>query len=320
MERRLTEVDRRQGFSSPDLLVPVKIGILGYGVVGNAIARGFSITSQGQDQIIYHDNDYRKIHSKPLPEVIERSDLVFITLPTPMKEDITALSENSGIDLSIIEEAVENLTPYTNGTDKLVVIKSTVIPGTTAKFEKAYPRTNFAFNPEFLTEKNPLKDFLNASDTFIGANRDLTLRTLASFYEQRFPATNIELMSPTTAEAVKYFRNGFLDLKIAWANIYHEYCEALGISYPEVKKYGARDFRIGDYHLDVHEEDGSRGSDGKCLPKDKVALIRHMVALGVDPSFVLEQWTYNLKVNKKRKFQEIPFAVSNGKYGLSKTP
>src|SRR5687767_1037723 len=118
-----------------ELLIPVSIGIIGYGIVGYALAYGFEKKSQGKDKISYFDK-YKE--SRSLAEVVKESEYIFICLPTPMKKD------ESGIDLKIIEDNVAEIVPLTNGTDKIVVIKSTVVPGTTTQFEKQYPKTNFA--------------------------------------------------------------------------------------------------------------------------------------------------------------------------------
>src|SRR3989338_6335055 len=142
--------------NSEDLIVPINLGIIGYGFVGQAVANGFQIASGGKDTIRYYDK-YKE--TLTLEEVITKSEIIFVCLPTPMKED------ESGIDLTIIEEMAGEITKFTNGTDKIILIKSTVIPGTTAVLEKKYPKSQFAFSPEFLTEANFLEDFLYAEKT-----------------------------------------------------------------------------------------------------------------------------------------------------------
>src|SRR3990167_238653 len=130
---------------SLELVVPANLGIIGYGFVGQAVANGFQVASGGKDTIRYYDK-YKETLS--LEEVIDKSEFIYICLPTPMKDD------ESGIDLSIIHEMMGEIAKLTNNTDKIVIIKSTVTPGTTAELEKKYPKTKFAFNPEFLTEAN----------------------------------------------------------------------------------------------------------------------------------------------------------------------
>lgn len=287
------------GKKGSQLLVPIKLGIIGYGFVGQAVANGFDKASAGSDTIRYYDK-YKD--SLSLEEVVTKSEFIFICLPTPMK------ANEDGIDLSIIDEGIEEVTKYTDSTDKIVVIKSTVTPGTTARLEEKYPKSQFAFNPEFLTEANFLEDFLNADRTIIGARKDLVSRRVAVIYRQRFPKTTIYQTDPTTAEAVKYFANAFLALKVTFANFFYDYCKKIGIKYEEVKKMAAKDRRIVDAHLDVTS---LRGFGGKCFPKDLVALMGEFRKAGVDVSLLETMWKYNKKIRKVYDWEEIPFAVTS---------
>lgn len=282
-----------------DLIVPINLGIIGYGFVGQAVANGFNVASKGRDNIRYFD---KFKDSLSLAEVIKKSEFIFVCLPTPMKAD------ESGIDLSIIEEMMGQITKHTDSTDKIIVIKSTVIPGTTQALQKKYPKSQFAFNPEFLTEANFLEDFLNADRTVIGANNDLVSRRVAVIFRQRFPKTTIYQTDPTTAEAVKYFANAFLSLKVTFANFFYDYCQKIGIKYEEVKKMAAKDPRIADAHLEVTT---LRGFGGKCFPKDLVAIMGEFKKAGVDVSLLETMWKYNKKKRLVHDWEEIPFAVSS---------
>lgn len=281
------------------LISPAKLGIIGYGIVGQALAYGFSQPDiKDKYELKFYDK-YKDTAS--LEEVVSGSEFIFICLPTPMKDD------ESGIDLSIIEESIKEITKYTNNTDKIIVIKSTVVPGTTAALEKKYPKTNFAFNPEFLTEANYLEDFLNADRTVVGANNDLTSRRVIALYRQRFPQTKIFQTDATTAEMVKYMANAFLATKVIFANEMYNLCQALGIKYEEVKSMAVADKRIYDSHLDVTT---AKGFGGKCFPKDLVALIGRAKDLKVEPKLLEAVWSINKKIRKARDWEEIPFAVA----------
>lgn len=284
------------------LFVAENIGLVGYGYVGSALGLGFEQASQGRDRIVYYDK--YKSGGRPLREVIERSKFIFIALPTPMK------ANESGIDLSIIDENLEQIIPLTNNTDKIVIIKSTVVPGTTKAYQEKYPQTNFCFNPEFLTERNFLQDFMNAERTVIGANDDLTSRSAAVFYQMRFPKSQIFQTDPTTAEMIKYFTNAYLATKVTFANTMYDLCQGLGISYDEVKDIASLDPRIGTSHLDVTS---LRGFGGKCLPKDLVALLGEFSRLNIDDRVLKSIWDYNKlvrgKVRGKYDWEEIPGAV-----------
>jgi len=270
-----------------------RIGIIGYGFVGQAVEYGFS-----NHEIHIYDK-YKEFES--LPEVVEKSDYIFVCLPTPIKSD------ESGIDLKIIDQNVKELAKYTKGTDKIIVIKSTVVPGTTAGFEKKYKESLFCFNPEFLREASFLQDFVNADRVVIGATNDQVLRRVSSLYQTVLPLCPIFLTDPTSAEMVKYMANCYLATKVIFANEMYEICEKLEIKYEEVKKMVVADKRIGDGHLDITT---LRGFGGKCFPKDLLALRAMAKNKGVDTKILDAVWEKNTKIRKTRDWEEIPFAVS----------
>ena len=285
--------------NTTNLINPASLGIIGYGIVGQAVAYGFSQPEvKDKYQIKYYD---KFKDSTLLEEVIKDSEFIFICLPTPMKSD------ESGIDLSIIEDMMEEVTPLTDNTDKIIVLKSTVIPGTTAKFEKKYPKSNFAFNPEFLREASYLEDFINADRTVVGTSNDLVSRRVVSLYKQRFPKTPVFQTDPTTAEMVKYMANTYLAMKVIFANQMYDLCQALGIKYEEVKSMVTADKRIFDSHLDITTQ---RGFGGKCFPKDTVALLGLARDLKVDLSLIEKMWELNKKIRKVHDWEEIPFVKS----------
>lgn len=269
------------------------IGIVGYGIVGQAVEYGFK-----SEKIFIYDKYKNYL---PLEEVCQNSEFIFICVPTPILDD------GSGIDLSIVEENVEAIAKFIEGTDKIIVIKSTSVPGTTARLSKKYPNVNFAFNPEFLTEANFLEDFVNSDRCVIGAFDDLTSRRLVSLYKKHFPKMPIFQSDPTTAEMVKYMANCYLATKVIFANEMFDLCEKLGIKYEEVKKLTVADHRIFDSHLDVTT---MRGFGGKCFPKDMMALIGLADQLGVETELLDTAWKKNLKIRKVKDWEEIPFAVT----------
>lgn len=287
-----------------NLINSASLGIIGYGIVGQAVAYGFSQPEIKNKYSVKFYDKYKE--STPLEEVIKDSEFIFICLPTPMKAD------ESGIDLTIIEDMMEEITPLTDSTDKIVVIKSTVVPGTTAKLEKKYPKTNFAFNPEFLREASYLEDFINADRNIIGASNDLVSRRVVALYKQRFPKTPVFQTDPTTAEMVKYMANTFLALKVTFANQIYELCQALGIKYEEVKAMVTADKRIFDSHLDITTQ---KGFGGKCFPKDTVSLLGLARDLKIDLSLLEKMWVLNKKIRKVHDWEEIPFTVSSDPIG-----
>lgn len=269
------------------------IGIVGYGIVGQALEYGFK-----KEPIFIYDK-FKDFLS--LKEVCEKSEFIFVCVPTPFKAD------ESGIDLTIVNEVVDEISTYISGTDKICVIKSTVIPGTTQEASKRNPDVQFAFNPEFLTEANFLEDFVNSDRVVIGANDDLVSRRLVSLYKKHFPKMLVFQTDPTTGEMVKYMANCYLATKVMFANEMYDICQKLGIKYEEVKKLVVADHRIFDSHLDVTT---NRGFGGKCFPKDMIALMGFADEVGVDTELLDTVWKKNLKIRKTKDWEEIPFVVS----------
>jgi UDPglucose 6-dehydrogenase len=284
--------------ANPPPRLQAKIGIIGYGIVGQAVAYGFS-----NHKIHFYDK-YKK--SENLEEVIKKSDYLFICLPTPIKAD------ESGIDLRIINENIRRIASLTKKTEKIIIIKSTVIPGTTKGFIEKYPHSLFCFNPEFLTEAAFLQDFINTDRNIIGTENNLVFRRLSALHQTIMPKTKIFQTDPTTAEMVKYMANCFLATKVIFANEMFKICEQLGVKYGEVKEMVVADHRIFDSHLEITT---NRGFGGKCLPKDLLALRALAKKIGVDTKILDAVWKKNLKIRKIKDWKEIPFAVSKNGFG-----
>jgi UDPglucose 6-dehydrogenase len=278
----------------------VNIGIVGWGVVGQAVGNGFATKKT---------NKIRWYSRTPGPftkeEVIAKSDILFLCVPTPM------FSDNSGIDLSIVEETVDFIAPKIANTEKILVIKSTVVPGTTASFKKKYPHTKFAMNPEFLTEANAPWDFMHPDRTVVGTLSQPVGEKLVSLYRDLYgPKAKVFITDTTTAEMVKYMSNAFLATKVMFANEMFDLCNTLGIKYEEVADLVAADPRIGPSHLQVTT---LRGFGGKCFPKDTVAILGSARKMKVDMPVIKAMWEENLKVRKVRDWEEIRGAVNDKK-------
>ncbi len=271
----------------------MKIGIVGYGIVGQAVEYGFS------NQEIHIYDKYKK--SESLDQVVKKSDYIFICLPTPIKKD------ESSIDLNIVNTSVAKIAKLASGTDKIVIIKSTVIPGTTSGFIKRYPKVQFCFNPEFTTERSFLQDFINTDRVIIGTENDFISRRVASIYQSIMPSTPIFQTDPTTAEMVKYMANCFLATKVIFANEMYEICQKLDLKYEEVKNMVVADKRIYDSHLEITS---LKGFGGKCFPKDLLALRALAKKMKVDTKILDSVWEKNLKIRKIKDWENIPFAVS----------
>ena len=300
-----------------------RVGIVGLGFVGTAVETGL----QAVAEVSSHDK-FKPTDS--LATVVERSNIIFVCVPTPMNED-------GSCNTSIVESVVADIDKVANGKSKAIVIKSTVPPGTTWKLQQKYQRHTFAFNPEFLTEKNFINDFLEQDRIIIGIKTSWydetndTLycsgtkrehnRQINKLYEdfaklQKKPA-EIVVTSPEAAEMLKYATNCFLSTKVAFFNEIHQICQKSDVKYDELVELISLDKRIGQTHLKVPGPDGQFGFGGSCFPKDLNGLIAHAKSKNVDPLLLESVWAKNLVVRDECDWEKLPQVT--GKYGRKKT-
>ena len=228
-------------------------------------------------------------------------------LPTPMN------LKTGEIDLSILEENLDAIHNLVEPEDKkIVIIKSTVIPGTTRSFAKKYPKLNFIMNPEFLTARNNRLDFICASRIIIGAQEKWVGDRFEEVYRYRFGnSTQIYRTGWEEAELTKYGANCFFALKVSYFNYIYKLCEKIGIEFDEVKDMILADGRIARSHASVPGWDGQFGYSGSCFPKDVNALIEFSKTLGVEPKLLTSSWEQNLEDRPSKDWEQIPSAVSN---------
>ena len=275
------------------------IGIIGNGFVGSAILHGFVLHT---NHIYVHDKK-KSVSNNTLEETIENSDIVFVCLPTPMQE-------NGECDVSIIYGCFkEILSLQLNLKDKVFVIKSTVVPGTTVSLENKFPSLRFVFNPEFLTQRRSRLDFINTSRIIIGGKEE-NIKPVEELYRERFPYTKIIKTDSKTAELIKYMCNCFFATKVSFMNEMKQICDALNSDWDKVLDGFISDGRIGNSHIDVPGHDGSVGFGGKCFPKDLNALIKKSLSLGVDPKVMKAAWEKNIEVRKNLDWNSIEGATS----------
>lgn len=237
------------------------MGIMGLGVVGSAARVYFE--SQGHRPRLY--DPYLGLGSV---EEVNEAQVVFICVPTPYHE-------RGGFDPSAVQAAMDLLAPK-----KTVVIKSTVLPGTTEALQRRHPEHRVLFNPEFLREATAQQDFARPDRQVVGyteASRPVAEEVLSLLPRAPF----MRIVTAAEAEMAKYVANSFLAVKVSFANEIYDLCTTLGIDYDAVRPLVAADARIGPSHLDVFH-DGYRGYGGKCLPKDTRSLMDLARVAGVD--------------------------------------
>ena len=238
------------------------IGIIGQGFVGNAVYQKFSSFYE----VFTYDLDKDKCNSS-LSDVIFKCETIFVCVPTPMKKD-------GSCDTSIIESILGEVDLLVDNIEakRTIIIKSTIPPGTTARFNNRYESLSIVFNPEFLTERNAVADFENQDRIIIGGPRPTTTE-VKTVFSKVFPKAHIIKTDSTHAEMVKYTTNTFLATKISFANEIYQLCGKLNIDYDKVIEYATLDDRLGDSHWGVPGHDGDLGFGGHCFPKDLAALL-----------------------------------------------
>jgi UDPglucose 6-dehydrogenase len=278
------------------------IGIIGWGYVGSATGKGFS--KNKRNKIFWYDK-YKK-SPNTLDGVIEKSEFIFLCLPTPMLRDY------SGLDMSIVDSVVKQIGPKLSKTDKVLIIKSTVLPGITASYAKKYRDVNFAMNPEFLTQDNAIKDFLNPSRTVIGAKSKKVAKRTKKLYQTILPKNQKYFLTDTTsAEIAKYMSNLMLASKVLLANEFYTLAKKMGVNYNEIEKMVREDPRIGT-HIKVPGPDGDLGFGGACFPKDMLGLLSFAKKKKIDMSALEAIWEKNLKIRKNRDWEKRDNAFGRG--------
>ncbi len=275
------------------------IGIIGNGFVGSAISAGFLL--HVNDIFIYDVLPEKSTHS--FADVLNSSDVVFVSVPTPMRQ-----VEGGDIDLSIMDSVIEKISRY-NDRDNVIVIKSTVVPGTVEKYVEKYPDLKFVFNPEFLTERKARLDFINTARIVLGgAPKDCD--RVEELYRQRFPFTPVIKTDLATAQLIKYMANCFFAVKVSYMNEMKQISDAVGANWTDALHGFITDGRIGNSHIDVPGHDGDCGFGGKCFPKDLNAMMHIAEELGVKPLVLESAWQKNLEVRTNYDWSEIKGAVT----------
>ena len=278
----------------------MNIGIIGNGFVGKAVKESF----KNYFDLFIFDKDKRKANVESLKELINKCKMVFLCLPTPMNPDRSC-------HLNIVEDTLKQINEWCDESDyygneqRTIILKSTIPPGTTEKWNKEYSKFDLAFNPEFLTEANSIEDFKTQNRIIIGSTRKVGAK-IKSIYSKVFPKVPIIKTSATIAEMVKYFTNCFLAMKVSYANEMYKICENLDIDYDKVIEYAVRDERIGSSHLNVPGPDGDFGFGGHCFPKDLNALINlaEKQGLGLDINVLKATLETNDKVRNNRDWEQ----------------
>lgn len=238
----------------------VIIGFIGQGFIGKNYAddferRGFTVIRYALEEPYLANKDK-----------IAECDVVFIAVPTPTTPE--------GYDDSIVRSAVA-----LTRSGATVVIKSTMLPGTTESIQKDYPDRLVMHSPEFLRVTHASQDAAHPDRNIVGIAQKTEAHTAAAkLVLSLLPKAPYEIVcSAREAEYIKYAGNTFLYMKVMFANLFYNVAQAEGADYDIIKNTVAADPRIGPSHLDVLHASGhvgskpGRGAGGLCFIKDIAA-------------------------------------------------
>lgn len=254
------------------------------------------IYEPGLEEMFLRNIQANRLHfTTNLKEALEKSEVIFLALPTPPGEDGSA---DLSYVLKVANDIGDLLTDY-----KVIVNKSTVPVGTADLVrETIAAKTEVTFdvvsNPEFLREGFAVEDCMNPSRVIIGTSSDKAKGIMAKLYQ---PFTNIGVpiinMDERSSELTKYAANSFLAVKITFMNEIANFCEKVGADVDLVRLGMGSDDRIGHRFLFP-----GIGYGGSCFPKDVKALLNS----GRHEGYEFQLLDATESVNKNQKVILVP--------------
>src|ERR1700748_200697 len=232
------------------------------------------IYEPGLEEIVHRNVSAQRLHfTGNIQEAVERSQVIFIAVPTPPLPD-------GDVDLSFVEKVAREIAGVL--TDYRVIVDKSTVPVKTgekvAKPIKRYNRHGAKFdvvsNPEFLREGCAVADLMHPDRIVIGAQSEQAINLMKKVYEP-FMAP-ILVTDINSAELIKHCANSFLALKISYINAVSAICEASGADVEKVADGIGMDHRIGRDFLNA-----GIGYGGSCFPKDIAAFITISERIGV---------------------------------------
>ena len=287
----------------------MKIGVIGTGFVGLVTA---ACLASSKNQVTCIDIDKRKIQALNLKKIpifepglkkifnkkfnktlffkdnydgINKFDIIFITVGTP--------SNSKGVNLVYIKNSIMNILKRYDNSKILIVIKSTIPPGTTSilknKFFSEFKNLTLINNPEFLREGSAVEDFINPDRIIIGSyKKDKNVKKIFNLYKSF--NCNKFFLSYEESEIAKYYSNSFFASLISFSNQFAFLCDNLpNCDFEKINSTLMSDKRIivkktvpqfKDYLIP------GIGFGGSCFPKDVAGIERNLKNLKINNSLI----------------------------------
>ncbi len=234
----------------------MKLGFIGQGFVGKNLANDFE--HRGYSVVRYALEPEYVLNRQQIADC----DIVFVAVPTPTNVE--------GFDYSIVQEAIKNV-----GHGKIVVIKSTLLPGTTKKLQDEHKDKVVLFSPEFLCEATAAYDAAHPMFNIIGMAYDSAgHRKAAETLNKILPQSDHNfIVRAQAAEFFKYIHNIHGYARVVLANLFHDLATDINVDWADVKLIMDNDPMMSPYYNSpVHK--GGRGAGGNCFVKDMAAFLK----------------------------------------------
>jgi UDPglucose 6-dehydrogenase len=257
----------------------MKIGIIGNGYVGSAVAASYP-----DDKILINDPKLGS-ESVPIDKLRDKCRAIFVCVPTPQ-------SDSGECDTTILKQVLTSLSGYTG----IVVAKSTASPVVYKQLEQELD-LNLAHVPEFLTQARAKFDYVNPHKIVVGCRKKLRdeVTDILMASAVNFDRVRIEYCSIEEASYFKYMANCMLAMKVIVNNELYDLAQALDLDWDRLSGIAKTDSRLGNTHWAVPGPDGSRGYGGACFPKDTAALNHLAESQGIN----MPMLSTSIKSNKR---------------------
>lgn len=285
-----------------------KVAVIGHGYVGKSVARFFR---EHFPLVIYdhhhsslpqvHEADWEREFGKPAifttqnHSAVNECDLAVVCVPTPMFSD-------GSVNLGHINAVFSWLKV------PLVLIKSTIPPGTVEKLSAQFPNLKIAFSPEYIGEgkyqvqwwkdKNyPHPTDMKYHDFQIFGGDPTTTSAIIPFFQKVVgPEPKMIQTDSRTAELCKYMENSWGYMKVMFCNEFYDIAKAFGVDYHELRELWLLDGRVERMHTAVFIDNRKVG--GKCFPKDVNGIVKASEAAGFEPKLLKAVLNKNEEINE----------------------